>query len=70
MEKAERIRALEEKIAKLKAEYEAAEWEPEKLRGSGPMLDRFFNLIEASGRTYEEVIEFLEGGTDDEVLQG
>lgn len=59
MTKEERIKALESYVAELKSAYESAEWELELLKGEGPMLDKFFSDIDASDRTYEEVIEFL-----------
>ena len=64
MTKEERIQLLESRVATLTADLHAAEWELELLKGSGPMLDQFFEQIDASGRTYEEVIEFLKGGTN------
>ena len=59
MTKAEKIAQLEAKVASLKSAYESAEWELEKLKGEGPLLDKLFSMIEASGKTHEEVIEFL-----------
>ena len=59
MTKTERIAALESRVAELKAELDSTEWELELLKGSGPMLDKFFSEIDASDRTYAEVIEFL-----------
>ncbi len=59
MTKSERIIQIESKVANLKAELSSTEWELEKLKGEGPMLDKFFSEIDASDRTYEEVIEFL-----------
>ncbi len=59
MTKSERIIQLESKVANLKAELDSTEWELELLKGSGPMLDKFFSEIDASDRTYEDVIEFL-----------
>ncbi len=59
LSKAEKIAALESEVASLKAAYESAEWQLELLKGSGPILDKFFSEIDASDRTYEEVIEFL-----------
>ena len=59
MTKQERIKALESRVAELKVELDSTEWELELLKGSGPMLDKFFSEIDASDRTYEEVIEFL-----------
>lgn len=61
MTRAEKIKQLEEKVAELKKQYEEAEWELEKLKGEGPLLDKLFSMIEASGKTHEEVIEFLRG---------
>ena len=61
MTKAEKIAELEARVAELKSAYEEAEWELEKLKGEGPMIDRLFSMIEASGKTHEEVIAFLEG---------
>lgn len=59
MTKAEKIKQLEARVAELKSAYEEAEWELEKLKGGGPLMDRLFEMIEASGKTHEEVIEFL-----------
>ena len=59
MTKAERIAQLEAKVASLKSAYEEAEWELEKLKGGGPLMDRLFEMIETSGKTHEEVIAFL-----------
>lgn len=61
MTKSERIAELEARVAELKSAYEEAEWELEKLKGGGPLMDRLFQMIEASGKTHEEVIAFLEG---------
>lgn len=59
LSKEERIKALESRVAELKAELDSTEWELELLKGEGPMLDKLFFEIDASDRTYEEVIEFL-----------
>lgn len=59
MTKAEKIKELETKVAKHKEEYYAAEWELEKLKGEGPSIDQLFEEIDASGKSMEEVIEFL-----------
>lgn len=59
MTKAEKIKQLEARVAELKSAYEEAEWELEKLKGGGPLMDRLFEMIEVSGKTHEEVIEFL-----------
>ena len=63
MTKEEKIQQLETKTAelKLKSAYESAEWQLELLKGEGPLLDQFFSMIDASDRSYEEVIEFLRG---------
>lgn len=61
MTKSERIQQLESRVAELQTELHTAEWELEKTRGSGPMIDKFFEQIEASGKSYNEVIEFLKG---------
>ena len=61
MTKAERIAQLESRVAELRTELNTAEWELEKARGSGSMIDQLFEQIDASDRTYEEVIEFLKG---------
>lgn len=50
MTKAERIAQLEAKVAKLKAAYESAEWELEKVKGGGLLMDRLFKMIEAMYR--------------------
>ena len=63
MTKAEKIQQLESKVATLKAAYESAEWQLELLKGEGPLLDQFFSMIDASDRSYEEVIEFLSNGS-------
>lgn len=59
--KAERIQLLESRVAELKERLNAAEWELELLKGSGPLLDQLFAEIDASDKTYNEVIEFLKG---------
>ena len=59
MTKTEKIAELEARVAEFKSAYETAEWELELLKGEGPMLDKFFSEIDASGKTYKEVIEFL-----------
>lgn len=59
MTKAEKIKQLETRVAELKSAYEEAEWELEKLKGGGPLMDKLFEMIETSGKTHEEVIEFL-----------
>ena len=59
MTKEERIQLLESRVATLRTELRSAEWELELLKGSGPMIDQLFQDIDASERTYEEVIEFL-----------
>lgn len=59
MTKSERIIQLESKVANLKAELSSTEWELEKLKGEGPMIEELFKQIDACDRTYEEVIEFL-----------
>ena len=64
MTKEERIQLLESRVATLRTELRSAEWELELLKGSGPMIDQLFQDIDASERTYEEVIEFLKGGTN------
>ena len=64
MTKEERIQLLESHVATLRTELRSAEWELELLKGSGPMIDQLFQDIDASERTYEEVIEFLKGGTN------
>lgn len=61
MTKAEKIAAQEKKVAELKKAYEEAEFELEKFKGGGPMLDQLFEMIDASDRSMEEVIEFLKG---------
>ena len=58
MTKEEKIAALESRVAILKAELELTEQELEKLKGSGPLMDKFYEQIEASGKNYEEVIDF------------
>lgn len=60
MTQSERIAQLGAKVASLKADYESAEWELEKLKGGGPLMDKLFEMIEASGKTHEEVVEFLQ----------
>ena len=59
--KEEKIAKLEARVESLKAELSSAEWQLELLKGEGPLLDQFFSQIDASERTYEEVIEFLKG---------
>lgn len=61
MTKEERIQLFESRVAELRTELHTAEWELEKAKGSGPMIDQLFEMIDASGRSYEEVIEFLHG---------
>lgn len=52
MTKAEKIKQLETRVAKLKSELDSTEWELEKLKGEGPMIDRFFEQIDVGDRTY------------------
>ncbi len=59
--KEEKIAQLETRVAELKEQLNAAEWELELLKGSGTLLDQLFAMIDASDRSYEEVIEFLKG---------
>lgn len=59
MTKEERIQLLESRVTDLRTELHTAEWELEKARGEGHLLDQLFQDIDASGRSYEEVIEFL-----------
>ena len=45
MTKAEKIAELEARVAELKSAYEEAEWELEKLKGEGPLMDRLFQMM-------------------------
>ena len=63
MTKSEKITVQEAKEAELRSAYEKAEWEQEKLKDEGPLLDPFFSMIDARNRSYEEVIEFLSNGS-------
>lgn len=50
MTKEERIQLFESRVAELRTELHTAEWELEKAKGSGPMIDQLFEMIDASGR--------------------